>query len=246
MVNMDVALVCIAKDEDKYIHEWMEYNLYLGFDKIFIYKNDWSFDIESPFVETIAINGRGKQEYVYNHFLKSYKDEYDWVAFFDVDEFLVLKKHTDIKTFLEDYDEFNGVGINWYLFGDNNQPKPTDDYSVLKRFTKRKHEMDPHVKCIVKPNTISHYRVHAPSSDKIADTNGRTFIGPFNPHGKDDIAQLNHYFTKTIWEWEFKKTRGRASNKKIPRTDKDFHAHNHNEVEDLSALNFFTKKSTIF
>lgn len=243
---MNVALACIAKNEDLYINEWLEYNLYLGFDKIFIYKNDWSFDIDSPFVETISVEGRGKQEVVYNHFLNRYKYEYDWVAFFDVDEFLVLKKHNNVKEFLNDYESFTAIGINWHLFGDNNQPKPTNDYSVLNRFTRRGLKLDKHIKCIVKPNSIKSYKVHSPDRDFIVDTDGNKFFGPYNENGKDDIAQLNHYFTKTIWEWQVKKERGRVSATKVERTDSDFHSHNLNDVEDLYALNFFTKKSTIF
>ena len=38
---MDLALVCIAKNEDPYIEEWVNYNLKLGFDKVFIYENNW-------------------------------------------------------------------------------------------------------------------------------------------------------------------------------------------------------------
>ncbi len=243
---MNVALACIAKNEDYYINEWLEYNLYLGFDKIFVYNNDWQFHIDSPFVETISVEGRGKQEVVYNNFLNEYKNEYDWVAFFDVDEFLVLKKHDNIKDFLKDYNGFNCIGINWHLFGDNNQPKPTNEYSVLKRFTRRGLKVDKHIKCIVRPSVITNYKIHAPDRDSIIDTDKNVFYGPYNENGKDDIAQLNHYFTKTIWEWQIKKNRGRVCEKKIERSDSDFYNHNLNEVEDLHALNFFTKKSTIF
>ena len=38
---MKTALVCIAKNEDHYIDEWIEYYLKLGIDHIFIYQNDF-------------------------------------------------------------------------------------------------------------------------------------------------------------------------------------------------------------
>ena len=38
---MKIALVCIAKNEDDYIEEWVNYHLKLGFSKIFIYENNW-------------------------------------------------------------------------------------------------------------------------------------------------------------------------------------------------------------
>lgn len=247
---MNVALVCIAKNEDKYIEEWVQYNLYLGFDHIFIYQNDWIYNIDSPFITNIPFNGVGMQENAYNNFLQYYSKGYDWVAFFDVDEFLVLKKHNDIKSFLKEYLDYNGVAINWYLFGDNNLKEPTNDYSVLKRFTKRRKSMDKHVKCIVKTNLNAEYSIHNFSELSVVDTKKNKVVGAFNKNESDDIAQINHYFTKTFKEWQDKKNRGRAPNRKngeiCVRTDKDFYYHNFNEVEDLHALNFFLKKSKIF
>ena len=34
---MKTALVCIAKDEDRYLGEWLAYHLKLGFSEIFVY-----------------------------------------------------------------------------------------------------------------------------------------------------------------------------------------------------------------
>lgn len=247
---MNVALVCIAKNEDNYIEEWIQYHLYLGFDHIFIYENDWRCNIDSSLVTKIPFDGLGMQENAYNHFLKYYNNEYDWVAFFDVDEFLVLKKQDDVKIFLQDYNDYNGVAINWYIFGDNNLNEPNESYSVLERFTKRGRLMDNHVKCIVKTNINDSYNIHNFRKTSVVNTNKDVIVGPFNKSKNDDIAQINHYFTKTIKEWEQKKTRGRAphrkENKMWFRTDADFHQHNFNEVEDLHALNFFLKKSNIF
>jgi hypothetical protein len=60
------------------------------------------------------------------------------------------------------------------------------------------------------------------------------------------VCYINHYFTKTHDEWKLKRERGRAPIKNTKRLDGDFNVHNKNEVEDLTALNFFIKKSNIF
>lgn len=243
---MRVALVCIAKNEDLYIEEWIKYNSYLGFDKIFIYENDWRLNYDNEIIHKIPFDGIAKQVEAYNNFIIHHKNEWDWVAFFDVDEFLVLKQHNNIKEFLSNYNEFDGVAINWYLFGDNNQPPPTDNYSVLERFTKRGSIMRPQVKSIIKPNRIFRYDVHAPSNQRIVDTKKRAFIGELNYQMDDEIAQLNHYFTKTWKEWELKRDRGRSDIKNSDgtlsvRTDDNFQHHNTNDVEDLLALEFWKK-----
>jgi hypothetical protein len=38
---MKSALVAIAKNEDEYINEWINYNLKIGFDNIIIFQNNW-------------------------------------------------------------------------------------------------------------------------------------------------------------------------------------------------------------
>jgi hypothetical protein len=55
--------------------------------------NDWIFPIDDDFVIQIPFSGRGIQVKSYNHFITNYRHSYDWAAFFDCDEFLVLKKH---------------------------------------------------------------------------------------------------------------------------------------------------------
>lgn len=67
---LKVALVSIVKDNPYYIHEWIEYNLKLGFDHIVLYMNDFNYTIDHPQVEQFGINGRGQQLNAYNHFIK--------------------------------------------------------------------------------------------------------------------------------------------------------------------------------
>jgi hypothetical protein len=237
---MKVALVCIAKNEDKYIQEWIDYNLKLGFDSIFIYQNDWRTDIENPKVVKLEMDGINKQRDSYNHFLRSYHKEYDWVAFFDVDEFLVLKKHDSIKKFIHDYKEFPGIGVNWVLFGNNGLTKTNGDYSSIKRFTKRQWDVNPHIKTIMKVNPNVMMDVHNPNI-YLVDTNKNKFSGPFNTNGQTNIAQLNHYFCKTQEEFEEKCKKGRADSSSVTRKMSEFDAHNFNDIEDLTAYNFLYK-----
>jgi hypothetical protein len=234
---MKISLVCIAKKEDEYIQEWISYHLKLGFDKIFIYKNDWDYEIHNPKVQTFKVNGPRMQVPVYNQFIKEYKNEYDWVAILDVDEFLVLKKHNNIHEFIKDYENYDAIGINWVLFGDNNLTS-TSERDVLSRFTKRQNEVNPHIKSIVKLNKVNTMHVHNHTGSWV-DTNYKVHNNtPFNFNGPIDIAQINHYFCKTKDEFINKRERGRADDGTI-RDMKDFYDHNFNEIEDLTAFNFY-------
>lgn len=234
---MKISLVCIAKKEDDYIQEWISYHLKLGFDKIFIYENDWEHEIHNPMVQTFKVNGPRMQVPVYNHFIQNYKNDYDWAAFLDIDEFLVLKKHNNIHEFVKDYENYDAIGVNWMLFGDNNLTS-TSERGVLSRFTKRQNDVNPHIKSIVNLKKVNSMLVHNHVGSWV-DTNYKVYNNtPFNINGPIDIAQINHYFCKTKEEFINKRERGRADDGTV-RDMKDFHDHNFNEIEDLTAFNFY-------
>jgi hypothetical protein len=233
---MKVALVCVAKNEDLYIEEWIKYHIKIGFDKIFVYKNDWDYDNTFENVVFIEKNGKEKQIESYNDFIKKNNSSYDWALFIDVDEFLVLKQHNNVKDFLLCYNEFNSIGINWVFFGDNGQTK-NNNFNVLSRFTKRQQDVDKHIKTFVKLNKKPIMSVHNSNLEWV-DTNKIKNKGPFNKTPIDNIAQINHFFCKTYDEFVDKIDRGRADNGK-KRNINDFYNHNHNHIEDLTAYNFF-------
>jgi hypothetical protein len=239
---MKVALVCIAKNEDNYIEEWIDYHKKIGFDTIFIYQNDWVCTTEDNNIVKIVFNGESKQISAYNDFIQKYHQEYQWAAFFDVDEFLVLKKHNTIKDFLFDYQTLNSIGVNWVFFGNNGNESVNGDYSVLRRFTKRQKTIDPHIKTILKLTPKIKMNVHNPVG-KWYDVNGVQHNGPFNYKGNDDILQLNHYYSKTKEEFKLKIEKGRAdlpkSHSNWKRTWDLYDIHNFNEIEDLTAYNFY-------
>lgn len=240
---MKVALVCVAKNEDNYIDEWVRYYVKLGVDTIFMYQNDWRTDYEHPNLIKLTLDGSGQQLNSYNDWLRNRKGGFDWVAFFDMDEFLVLKKHNTIQEFVSDYQNQNGIGINWYLFGNNGHENVTNgDYSQIKRFTKRQATMDIHVKTILNCHVNCFMGVHNPNGLPIVSPNGIQFSGPFNTNPNNEIAQLNHYYCKTPEEFLKKCERGRADLKDVKNTfDSSYHPHNFNDVEDLWAYDFMYK-----
>lgn len=235
---MKVALVCVAKDEENYIKEWVDYHIKLGFDHIFIFENDWNCELDCDYITKQHYQGRGKQVEMYNTFIQQ-NTKYDWAAFLDIDEFLVLKKHKNVKNFISEYSEYNSIGINWCLFGNNNlNSVENNDYSVIKRFTKKQKTFDSHIKSIVNlSKKIGFSNPHHPNIEWV-DTNFKINEGPFNVNGSIDVAQINHYFCKTIEEFNKKINRGRASSPNNLTIDK-FEPHNKNEEEDLTAYNFF-------
>jgi len=218
---------------------------------------------ESKLKSTNLNKTNNKQVRAYNHFLNNNRKtmEYDWIAFLDCDEFLVLKKHETIQDFIEEHNfEKDAIGIYTYIFGDNGlHGVENGNYSVLERFTMRRERHFPakerhgisktpafFIKSIVR-NTphikmLSSHTANIPSvgtsGDLILCDTGK--LTSWTHYGIRDVAQINHYFGKTAEEFHKKIERGRATSGR-KRTMDEFYHHNINEVEDTDALEFYLK-----
>jgi len=232
------VLVCIAKDEDHYIEEWLDYNHKLGFDEIIMYENDWTCPVDRPFLKRIKVFGPIAQMVSYNHFINTFGKDYEWAAFFDCDEFLVLKKHKNVNDFFDEFNNENGISVNWVFFGPNGITNRNGN-STLNQFFMRQNGVDKHIKTILKLSSGGQMVNPHCSDISVIDTNRKSVYGPFNYDGPDDVAQLNHYFYKTYEDWVIKCERGRADT----YTKRDINEWNNEkfnccDIEDKTAYNF--------
>lgn len=260
-----IALVTMAKEEDFYLQEWIDYHIKLGFDDIFIYQNNWRYKnpiynekvhfMEWDVNSTTPVVGQktwdwNRHSMCYSVFGKTYHAEYEWAAFLDIDCFLVLKQTDDVKSFISNFDNIRQqqLVINFAFFGDNGHTTFSEDNtSVLERFTKR---WD-------KPHTTSYYQflpicklhedfcchsLHFVEGEWI-DVDSSVGVGPSSTRRNItyDKAQINHYYTKSLPEWMMKMGKTRAEADWIQNSMDGFYMHNFNDVEDLHALNFSKK-----
>lgn len=241
------AVVCaIVIYEDLYLDEWIRYNLFLGFDHIYLYDNSPQFslkDWDAKYPGKLTVYhypGSCLQIPAYNKFLNEHK-QHTWCAVLDADEFIVLKKHKTIKELLEEYCKSGALGLNWYLFGSSGHQHYIDE-PVRKRFTHRAAHINQHVKTLGHIPSMSkmviHHPVLNPNMGTFHDTNGKTINGPYNPNGPSDVAVIHHYFTKSKDEFMKKIERGMADNDK-KRKPLEFHLHDSNVFEDVSAWECF-------
>jgi len=224
---MSVALVAIAKMEHAYIEEWVRYNLHIGFDAIYIYENDdqpiYAHMLKGfPQVTVIRYPGAGSdtrsiQYHMLQDFCRDYKDKHKWIAHFDLDEFLVLKKHKTVHEFCQQYlaNDEGGIAFCWVHFGDNGHANYSPE-PVTFRFTKRQNMetiKSAFVKCIVCSSCIQKYiDFHIPelSQGSIRTTSGTIVKSREIRDFSIDVAQLNHYMCKSLQEFGRKKLRGQA------------------------------------
>lgn len=219
---MKIALVAIGRQENKYAREWVEHHLRVGFHHIFIADNNHDGeehfeDVIGDFVENgnvTILNYRNKVAYqrqAYAEIYAKYQKDYDWMAFFDFDEFLDIRKGT-LQELLSVSPFMPAVRINWECYGDNGLVR-YDDRPCWERFSKplshplhvqyKSHAENDHVKSIVRGGLGNICFKHNPHV--IGD------MSPFREYDSNDRAVLRHYITKTAEEWLWRSRRGSGS-----------------------------------
>ena len=225
-----IALCCIAKMENDYIRFFVEYYKNLHFDKIFIYDNNdiagEKFEdvindyIQSDFVDIVDFRGRERvQLSAYQDCYDRFNKLYDWIAFFDIDEFLTISDgNDDIHKFLnkKEFLPYQLLHINWKIYGDNDL-LDNDGRNVIERFVEplpyntRMYSSNlpenNHIKSIVRGG-LSYVRwnkgPHTPSCIGYHCCNPLgEHVNANSPFQNYDfsVAYIRHYSTKTIGEW---------------------------------------------
>lgn len=137
---MKTLIIAIAKNENLYVKEWVDWHLNIGFDNIVICdNNDEDGERISQVIENerviikdyVGMSGVQKNAYTYEYF--KYKDKYDWICFIDIDEFIFLdKKYNDIKEFISKFENADCIKLCWKIYTDETN-LDTEDYRVVER-----------------------------------------------------------------------------------------------------------------
>ena len=118
----------------------------MGVDKIYLYDNNEKkgekfTDIINDYINNGLVeisDWRGKKNETLNMMNDCYQknnQQYDWLIFYDIDEYIHLKNFTSIKNFLneEKFQKCNNVYLNW-VFHTDNYLFDYDNRTVQQRF----------------------------------------------------------------------------------------------------------------
>lgn len=270
-IKTKICLCTIGKKENLYIKEFVLHYKKLGFNHIFLYDNNDKIDeifedvikteIEDGFVSIINYRGyRGKRnnpqlDSYYDCYNKNYKT-YNWLSFFDIDEYLILKDNLTINEFLNKkvFKKCQSIKINWLTFSDN-ELYHYENNSLKDRFKIESKYINEniHIKSIVRGNLSINYwynasNVHSSNNNKFfsCTSSGKRTSSTNYYHIPIDykFAFIKHYVTKTIEEYAEKIKKGIATynfkylKKNIQiRLDYFFKINNKNQIK----LNIFNK-----
>ena len=242
--NTKIAMCVITKTENRYIKYFLKHYNKLGYDHIYLYDNN---DIKDEPIESLSIskdyiktgfltiiefrNKTGNfQADSYHECYKKYNSQYDWLSFYDMDEYLILEqKNLSIQEFLDNprFNNCESVQFNWKVFTDN-ELLDFEDISPIERFpieTAYSYERR-HVKSIIRggldlnkiqengsPHTV-YSNVKACTSSGKQTKNDYYYLPPDLEYGA-----LNHYVTKTINEYFFKRYKTKSERDNVDNQD---------------------------
>lgn len=242
-----LAICAIAKDEGPYFTEWIEWHLSKGVEKFYIYDNestDGTKDILEPYiqrgiVEYIHWPGYRRQLAAYDDCLLRHRYSTRWIAFIDLDEFIVPVQDTSIPEFLKRFEAFSAVEINWLCYGSGGQRQKLPG-GVMERFrchSTPDHELNHYVKSIVNPRRVFNM-IGCHEAAKICGYNADSHGEPILRHFKSrtplhDVIRINHYAVRSYEEFLEKQKRGRASGRARSVADEYFNKYDLNDIEDV-------------
>jgi hypothetical protein len=271
MTKIKIAIIAIARLENDYLKEWIEYHLDLGFSHIYIYDNSFGdeekINYEHDCVTIIpAYNKIRFQKEAYTEGYEKYNSLYDYVCFIDIDEFVKLNKNSKIQQYLSRCPRnAECIRINWQCYDDSGMIKRDTSVKVMEAFT-NKIKTDNHQSKSIIISGLSNIIFNSPHHAVYKDGNHLiTYDGNFNnitdyvkisairrpnntcifvPYISYDLIQINHYRTKTLDEYmRTKLSRDDADRKNYARKiSKEFFKYNQKTLEKIKYYNEHKKE----
>ena len=263
-----LSVVAIAKNEERYLREWVKFHKAVGVDRVILFDNNECSEsvsnllhdyIKSGYVIFHHFPGVAQQYSAYQYAVAHYKDQSKYMAFIDIDEFLLSASlNVSLKGQIESIlqaagKNVAGIAVNWRMYGSSGLQDPPVGFGVVDNYLYRAMDSEGIVNGVIKtianPRRIWKYRdAHYPIyffPFYSVNEDGRRCEGPFNRTGKPVLKlRINHYFTKSKTEWMERRSRPVADRAEGHRrsTEKlksDFDKYDQNEVYDPIAKEAF-------
>jgi hypothetical protein len=284
MTKTKFHLATCVRNEGPYLLDWVLYHRALGFDEITVYSNDNTDGSDHllhelqqkgliTWVNRQLKEGESPQLTAYPvHSQKLFEsasksDSLAYLAWLDVDEYLILKHQNNLSDLLTRYQNPDALVINWRHFGSAGKTH-WENISTPLRFCYRADStsLDKHFKSISRLDpdifkVINNHRpilkrgssariIYASSSDSDVPL-AQEFIDGMSPVSVSDapvfhdVCYLAHYAVRSREEFLWKKSRG---NGRLPLDaakahflDGYFPSHDLNDVYDTFAAERFVE-----
>lgn len=214
-----LSICAIFQDEAPYLKEWLEFHRLLGVEHFYLINHasqDHFKEVLLPYIQLGLVelkeeHARGDdfesfhiiQCKAYSDCLKEARGVSKWVAFIDIDEFILPIKDQSLVDFLVPYEKYGALGVNWLMFGTSNIkeiPKEKLLIEALTSCTEKNYANNLYVKSIVRPTSASHFEnPHQPKffpGHYAVNTDRFAFEGKMSEYVLTNKLRINHYWTR--------------------------------------------------
>jgi FkbM family methyltransferase len=254
---MRVACIAIVRDEERDIIEWLSYHKHIGIDHFVIYENGSRDRTVRNIMAFAALNSldlvhwpsHPGQLTAYADAAKRLAGQFDWCCFIDIDEFIALYDHQDVKELLGDFSAYDGLVLHARVFGSSGHVIRPQGL-VIENYTKRApDDFKGHiwVKSFVRPEKVlSIPNPHGFLIDGVY-VNTRKEVTRVEGDGSvtaspivHKVAAFHHYWCKSLEDYIAKRRRGSATGTQ-KKTLHSYIAHDNNDCDDASLLPWATR-----
>src|SRR5712671_3689823 len=228
-MRMDyLAACCVFKEELRYLREWVEYHRLVGVERFYMVSNDDSPDaaraILQPYIQSGQVMfasrpGGGFVQFqmdIYLEVLRIAARRARWLAFLDMDEFLLPVEAPTIPDVLAEYERYAALAVNWACFGSSGLAKaPSLQTAGFRMRLRDDREENRQYKSIVDPaRVIGTYSPHQFLLSKpwvLVDEFGQRVTHPWLNQNElffGTRLRINHYrlrsaeeFTQKVARW---------------------------------------------
>lgn len=256
-----LAITAIMRNEGCNLEEWLNYHILAGVQHFYLYDNesaDNTKEILAPYIKAGWVSyqyfpdrpGENVQLAAYNQATVQHRYDCEYMAFIDLDEFILPLENTDIYSIIRKVTGSRpfaaALTVRWKIFGSSGLSKRPG--SVLEAFLHRAEdgfECNRAIKSIVNPRgvlafTNPHSAWYYTDLWAVNDS-GKIVTEWFDKSASYAALQLNHYFVKSREDWQLKLSRGRTDlprDGRPPRSEAEFELHDRNEVYDDRILKY--------
>lgn len=232
-----IAIAAIMRNEAPFVAEWARFHLAVGVRHFIVYDDastDGTPDILRrtlpdgaltilPWAQRLSDIRLGReihnQVLAYAHAAGNFGPDFRWMAFIDVDEFLVPRRGDSLTEALAPLEDIPNVSLPWHMFGFSGHDQPPPG-GVLENYVMR--ARDPMsdapgiraFKMLVDPCRLTALRIHSMVTDgNDATWNDAGQRASLSTRDRADFystasVQLNHYYTRSRADLEAKIARG--------------------------------------
>jgi hypothetical protein len=234
----ELAICAIMFNEEAYIEDWIRFHVIAGVRNFILYDNN-STDRTVEIVRSLpginvliipwvlsAVSDRPKmiipqQIMAYCHAIGTFGADYRWMAFIDIDEYLVPINQPDLNSALGQLSDYSNISLPWVMFGPSGHEVPPDEATPFAYSLKARHQEGDllNFKCIIDPSKVSQVSVHKFQTTDMREASVNT-LGFLASCYKNRTArrfltagtiQLNHYYSRSLKELSDKLDKGAVS-----------------------------------